>query len=313
MISKALWHISEDQSEIQEQAFDQQQGVVVQSEYSLISIGSERLVALGQVPIPLYEQMKVPYMAGDFSFPVKYGYSLVGTLENGKRAHLLHPHQDTCLVAEEALFYVPEGVPAKRAALASNLETALNAIWDGNVQTGDAVLVVGFGLVGSLIARLVSMIPATRLLVADVDPAKLKLARDMGFAAKHPSEVEEVFDMAYHTSATGAGLQLAVDRTGFEGKIVELSWYGNRSTVLELGSSFHIERKQIISSQVSNLSAERRSRWGYKRRKQVVFRLLEDAVFDEHITEVVPFAALPDFFNALRFEGIQPLGCVVAY
>ncbi len=314
MISKALWHTSEAHSELRDQEEPLiKDGIVIKSEYSLISIGSERLVSLGQVPIPLYNQMKVPYMAGDFSFPIKYGYSLVGTLENGKRAHLLHPHQNNCMVSEDHLFYVPENVPAKRASLASNLETALNAIWDGNVQTGDAVLVVGFGLVGSLIARLVSMIPATRLLVADVDSNKLKLARDMGFPAKHPSEIDEVFDLAFHTSATSPGLQLAVNQTGFEGKIVELSWYGTRNTVLELGSSFHIERKQIISSQVSNLSAERRSRWDYVRRKEVVFKLLVDEVFDAHITDVIPFEELADFFNELRFGEIKPLGCVVEY
>lgn len=252
-------------------------------------------------------------MEGQFSFPIKYGYSLVGELPDGQLAHLLHPHQDYCLIHPEHAFQIPSTVPAKRATLASNMETALNAIWDGNVQSGDNVLVVGFGLVGSLVARLAQMIPATNVVVADTSPDKLELAKALGFNAAHPGEIKGNYDLAFNTSASGAGLQVAVNQVGFEGRVIELSWYGVRNTVLELGGSFHVERKQIISSQVSNLPPEKRGRWDYKRRKQVAFKLLEDPIFDKHITEEVPFGELPAFFEELRFGKKNPLGAVVKY
>ena len=51
---------------------------LVRSLYSAVSEGTERLVLAGKVPPNLHQAMRVPYMEGDFSFPVKYGYSLVG-------------------------------------------------------------------------------------------------------------------------------------------------------------------------------------------------------------------------------------------
>ena len=115
----------------------------VRSLYSAVSSGSERLVLAGRVPPDLHASMRVPYMAGDFPFPIKYGYSLVGTVEQGpshllaKVVHLLHPHQDVCLVDATDVFPVPDGIPPSRAALASNMETAITAIWDARpAKTG---------------------------------------------------------------------------------------------------------------------------------------------------------------------------------
>ena len=41
---------------------------------------------------------------------------------------------------------VPDGVPARRATLAANMETALNALWDGGAGPGDRIVVVGAGV-----------------------------------------------------------------------------------------------------------------------------------------------------------------------
>lgn len=311
---KALWHLSEDQSSIQETDIKEIEDLVsVNTAYSMISLGTERLVAMGQVPHQLYQQMNVPYMEGSFVFPIKYGYSLTGQLEDGRGVHLMHPHQNYCLVQSQDITTLPETIPLKRATLIANLETALNAVWDGNVQLGDHVLVVGFGLVGSLVARLIDRMPATKVVVADTNPKKVELASSLGFKAVHPAEISDTFDLAYNVSASGAGLQAAIDAVGFEGKIIELSWYGNRNTVLELGGAFHNERKQLISSQVSNLPPFKRGRWDYKRRKEVVIDLLVDPIFDSHITQEIPLEELPDFFNELRYGTSQALGVVVTY
>ncbi len=77
---------------------------VVRTLFSAVSPGTERLVSLGGVPAGLREEMACPYMGGGFPFPVKYGYSLVGEVVEGPRelrgrvVHVLHPHQDLCVV-----------------------------------------------------------------------------------------------------------------------------------------------------------------------------------------------------------------------
>lgn len=317
--ASALWHLSAQQSVLQEVALkpNPQQNCLIRSLYSLISTGTEKLVSTGKVPNPLYDHMQVPYMEGSFAFPIKYGYSLVGRVEQGpsslvsKVVHLLHPHQDFCYVQADDLFVVPDTIPPARATLASNLETALNAIWDSQVSMGDKVLVVGFGIIGSLIARLLQNIPAVQVEVQDTAPPRQQLVKQLGLTLADPDD--QRYDMAFHTSGSSEGLQTCLDQVGFEGKVVELSWYGIQPINIRLGSTFHSERKQIISSQVSHLPPDRRARWDFKRRKRIVFDLLKDPAFDEHITQVIPFQQLPQLFDQIRKGNISELCWGVKY
>lgn len=315
---RSLWHHSNQESLIKEAIISESAPghVIVKSLFSLISTGTERLVANGFIPPSLHESMKVPYMEGGFKFPVKYGYSLVGEVISrghkltGHLVHALHPHQDICVINEEDLFLIPEGIPPQRATLASNLETALNAIWDAQVSIGDRVLVVGFGMIGSLVARLLSLIPAVEVQILEINKNRLETAKQMGFSI---FQGVPDFDITFHTSSSSEGLQSCIDSIGVEGKVVELSWYGSKAVNVLLGTSFHIDRKQIISSQVSKLPAAKSARWDFHRRKSVVFELLKNPLFDQHITHVIDFEETPAFFEKLRNHTLEGIGYVVSY
>lgn len=317
--ASALWHISDRQSVLQEATitYDTQHSCLISTLYSLVSTGTERLIATGKVPGHLYEDMQVPHMEGSFDFPIKYGYSLVGRIEAGpaslinKIVHLLHPHQDYCYVRAADVFIVPDTIPPLRATLASNTETALNAIWDSQVSVGDKVLVAGFGIIGSLLCRLLHKMPAVQVHISDTDTQRRQLAQQMGFVLADPDDHN--YDIAFHTSGSSSGLQYCIDKLGFEGKVIELSWYGNQPVNIQLGSTFHSKRKQIISSQVSHLPADRRARWDFMRRKKIVFELLKDPAFDLHITRTVKFQELPRLFAQIRKGDISELCWGVGY
>jgi threonine dehydrogenase-like Zn-dependent dehydrogenase len=257
-------------------------------------------------------------MNGEFTFPVKYGYSLVGRcLEGprellGQRVHVMHPHQDRCVVDARNVFVVPADLPARRATLASNLETAVNAIWDSPAQVGERAVVVGFGIVGSLVARVFSMIPGSEVLVVETDAGKREMAKACGFRAAESASAGQ-FDLAFECSGSGGGLQEAIDAPGREGRTVLVSWYGTEEARLRLGGAFHYQRKRIISSQVSTLPAAMQARWDFVRRKELVFRLLRADVFDQHITHEVQFEALPEFFHSLCDSGYQGLSAAVRF
>ncbi len=286
---------------------------------SSISLGTERLVATGQVPEAMGEAMRCPHMGGAFPFPVKYGYSLVGEVIEGpawllgRLVHALHPHQDRCRVAAAEVFEVPEGVTEERATLASNLETAVTALWDARVLVGERALVVGFGIVGSLIARLLASVPGVRLVVADSSPEKLAMAQAMGFEATAPGELSGGFDLAFHASGSSGGLQASIDQVGFEGRVIEVSWYGSRAVEVHLGATFHSQRKSILCSQVSNLPPHQRGRWDYRRRKALVFDLLKDPGFDAHLTDRIAFEALPGWFSRALADPPVSLAQLVVY
>jgi threonine dehydrogenase-like Zn-dependent dehydrogenase len=134
----------------------------------------------------------------------------------------------------------------------------------------------------------------------------------MGFPIGEDA-TENQFDAAFHTSGSSTGLQKCINLVGKEGKVVELSWYGTKQVVLKLGGNFHSQRKQIISSQVGQLPSNRLSRWDFKRRKHLVMKLLENSVFDTHLTSFIPFDESPKFFDALRKGPVEGLGHCIVY
>jgi hypothetical protein len=288
---------------------------LVRTMFSAVSPGTERLVASGKVPAALHEEMRCPYMGGRFPFPVKYGYSLVGeVLEGpeelcGRNVHVLHPHQDLCVVRAEDVRPLPDGLPPARATLASNMETAVTACWDSGTAVGERALVVGFGVVGSLVARVLSLGPAVEIEIAERRADRRRLAETLGFrAAAGPGP--ETFDVAFDTSGTAAGLQTAIDSVGVEGRVVAASWLGAGPARLELGGSFHSRRKRIIGTQVSRIPGALRPRWDPARRTSLVFHLLDRPEFDLHLGPTVPFPTLPKVFGTLvgrSAEGLSPL------
>ena len=317
-MAKAFWILGKGKSAIKEEILPvlKNKWCDLETVFSAISPGTEQLVFNDYVPKSIYEDMACPYMGGRFPHPVKYGYSLVGKIVKGpeklmgKLAHILHPHQDCCRVYQEDIYLLPENLPAKRAVLASNLESAVTAIWDSQVTIGDRVLVVGFGIVGSLVARLLSFIADVQVEIIDINPKKIELAKQMEFKACFPDEAAKDFDLAFHTSGNGEGLRTAIEKVGFEGKIIELSWYGTRRISLDLGETFHSQRKSIISSQVSHIPSSHLPRWNILRRKKTVFSLLHRAEFDHHITHTVMFKELPSKFlqlNRLTSDGLAVL------
>ena len=60
------------------------------------------------------------------------------------------------------------------------METAVNALWDAAPLLGDRVTVVGAGMVGCCVARLLARIPGVRVTLVDVDAARADVAAALG-------------------------------------------------------------------------------------------------------------------------------------
>ena len=289
--------------------------------YSAISRGSERLVFEGRVPPSERARMQAPFQEGEFSFPVKYGYCTVGRVEGGPAAwrdkivFCLHPHQERFVAPIDALRLVPPATPPRRATLAANMETALNALWDSGAGPGDRIVVVGAGVVGLLVAALSVRLPGAEVSVVDVDAARAEVAAALGarfvLASGFPPGGDA--DVVFHASATAAGLTLAIAAAGDEAKIVELSWYGDAEVSAPLGGAFHAKRLQLISSQVGRVAPSRRPRWSFARRLDKALELLADTRLDTLITEEVAFADLPRELARILAPGAPGLATLVRY
>jgi len=309
-MSRALWHISPSQSELRHVSRPENQSLQqVHALFSMVSTGTERLVARGEVDATSDQSMAVPYMEGSFGLPIKYGYSLVGSNEDGEILHCMHPHQSTVYVAAKNFFLAPEGVPAKRMVLLSNMETAITAIWDAALDEFGDVVICGFGNIGSLLATTLRLTSGTDPIVVEADSWRRKRAADMGFQSFKPSDLHDEFRVCFNTTSSETGLQWCIDHLGIEGTVVELSWYGNQSVSLALGRRFHRNRIRIVSSQVATIPAHMQEQVNVADRKRICADLLTDKGFDELVTNEIAFEELPQFFDLLR-RGSQGNGVI---
>jgi NADPH:quinone reductase-like Zn-dependent oxidoreductase len=297
--AQALWYVAPERAELRNEAVGASSAgsVRVRALFGALSRGTERLVASGRVPPSEFERMRAPFMAGAFPFPVKYGYATVGRVEEGplrdQVVFTLHPHQTLFTLPAEAVSIVPDRVPPARAVLAANMETALNALWDGAPQPADRIAVVGGGVVGLLIARLCARIPGTEVTVVDVVPGRAGLARALGASFETPDKASDECDLVFHASGNAAGLTTALRLAGEEATIVELSWYGTGDVAAPLGEAFHSRRLRLISSQVGKVAPSHRARWSHRRRLAAALALLDDPALDELLAPAVYFDELP--------------------
>jgi NADPH:quinone reductase-like Zn-dependent oxidoreductase len=293
--------------------------VLVSTAFSGISRGTERLVFEGRLPPSEWGRMRCPHQMGEFPYPVAYGYAAVGEVIEGpgellgRSVFALHPHQDIFAIPAAEVVPLPDGVPARRGTLTANMETALNALWDSGASAGHRIVVIGGGLVGCLIAALAGRLPGADVTLVDIQRDRAAVAATLGVRFALPGETKGGADVVFHTSASEAGLRLALSLAGFEARIIEVSWFGEKEVALPLGGAFHSQRLQIISTQVGSVSPTVRARWPHRRRIETAINLLDDARLDVLITEEVAFEDLPEALPRLLADGAPGLATAVRY
>jgi threonine dehydrogenase-like Zn-dependent dehydrogenase len=300
-VAQALWYVGPGQAEIrQERLAPLAEGQVrVRSRYSAISRGTEALIASGRVPESEYQRMRAPFMGGHFPFPVKYGYATVGEIEAGpaplvgRNVFALHPHQTKFDLPAEAVVPVPGDIPLPRAALAANVETALNATWDAAPGPSGRIAVIGAGVVGVLVGFLCGRIEGADVTLIDVDPARRDLARALNLNFATPDDAPTDCDFVFHSSATAEGLSTALSIAGDEATIVELSWYGAGAVAVPLGGAFHSRRLKIISSQVGKVAPSRRASFTHRQRLEAAIKLTAHPHLDALLAPAIAFGDVP--------------------
>ncbi|MDB5459762.1 MAG: dehydrogenase [Caulobacteraceae bacterium] len=305
--AQALWTVGAGRAELRAAALAPlAEGLVrVRALVSGISRGTEGLVFQGRVPPSERTRMRCPFQEGDFPYPVKYGYAMVGRVEAGaadllgERVFSLHPHQSLFDVPAQAAMPVPAKIPTARAVLAPQMETALNATWDAPPRAGHRIAVVGGGVIGLLSAYLCARTAGAEVTLIDINPARAAAAQALGLRFAAPDAAPTGCDLVFHASSTAAGLNLALGLAGFEGQVIELSWYGDTPVAVDLGGAFHSQRLTLRASQVGAVAPARRARWDYRRRLAKALSLCADPRLDVLVGRSTPFADMPGRMAAI--------------
>ena len=299
---------------------------------SAISHGTEMLVYRGQVPEGA--RLDLPSLAGDFGFPIKYGYASVGrVIDTGSEVHgvergdlvfALHPHQTEYVLSANLVWRLPDGVPPERGLFAANLETALNALLDEPVRLGERVVVFGQGMVGLLVGMLARRSGAGRVLVVDGYERRRALALELGADAAlvpGPELTGQLLeategrgaDLVFEASGNPDALQAAIDVVAQHGTVVVCSWYGANPVSLELGSHFHRGRVRLRSSQVGQVDPALLPRWDRARRSAEVLTLLGELPLERLVSHRIPFGDAADAYRLVDEHPEQTVQVVLTY
>jgi 2-desacetyl-2-hydroxyethyl bacteriochlorophyllide A dehydrogenase len=281
--------------------------VLARAVASGVSQGTELVLYKGDARSPFDPSLEPP---GAPVYPRRYGYAWVGEvlavgaavshLSAGTRVFALAPHGDLHALDASALRPLASALPPRRAVLAASLETAVTCVWDAGASVGDAVVILGGGVIGLLVAFLMGRAGA-RVRLVEPSERRRAVAAAWGIDVLHPEDDHPSGDADVVVEATGepAVLDRAIAHAGHESTVVVASFYGARTAPISLGAEFHRRRLVLRSTQVSSIPPGRSPRWTPARRFDVVRALLADARLDALIDPPSSFASAPDVYARL--------------
>ncbi len=326
-------------SEVRIEEFDapepRPEEVLVETDCSGISPGTELLLYRGEAPEDLPADETIPSLSGGLAYPISYGYAAVGRVVErgsnveagwlGERVFAFHPHASRFCVEPAELQRIPEDVPSETATLLANVEAALNVVMDAAPVVGERAAVFGQGALGLLTTAILADHPLDALYTVDRHPFRRERSRALGadrtFEPGEGTALREALDcehregadLAVELSGNPAALDAAIEATGYDGRVLVGSWYGKKRVRLDLGRRFHRSRISIESTQVSTIDPGLRGRWSKPRRLALAWEFLEGFDADSLLTHRFPVEEAPEAYRLLAERPDEAIGAVLTY
>jgi L-iditol 2-dehydrogenase len=128
------------------------------------------------------------------------------TFEGGMAEYTIIPAR---AIAGGHAIKVPASVPAEHAALAEPLSCAVNSCFNCDIQQGDTVVVIGAGPMGIMNACVAQQFGATKIILAEINEARLKQAEPFGFdVLVNPAKEDLAAIVMEHTDGVGADVAI---------------------------------------------------------------------------------------------------------
>ncbi|UCC52487.1 MAG: zinc-binding dehydrogenase [Anaerolineaceae bacterium] len=258
----------------------------------------------------------------------------VSRFEVGDRVHLPFRHRQTHTFPEDletALGLVsplPDGFPPEQGVFLALAGVALQAIHDAHIKLGDAVVVLGMGVIGLLAVQLAKRNGASW--VAAVDPLKSRreLALRYGAnAAYDPAEEDVAFAVKTNTPYRGAdaaiefsgnyrALSDAIRVVQMGGTVVAGGFYRGGGTPLTLGAEWHHNRVTLLSSMgVWDCPHRDHPTWNRERVHQTATELIASGKLatDRLVTHRIPYEKAAEAYLLIQSQPENALKVVLTY
>ncbi len=300
--------------------------LLIRTLVSAISPGTESLIYQGLFPNEMSLDTSLNTLEGQCTYPLKYGYCAVGEVIAagaeagpdwvGQTVFAFNPHESHFVAPAEAVMPLPAGLAPEEAVFLPNMETAVNFVMDGAPLIGERVAVVGQGIVGLLTSAVLACFPLADLVTLDHYPLRRQASLDLGAHASLPPDdpsLPQDVDLCYELSGSPAALDTAIAVTGFDGRVVIGSWYGQKRAPIDLGGRFHRSRIRLLSSQVSTLAPQLSGRWSKARRFALAWEMLRQVRPARLITQRYPIDQAAEAYRQIETHPEETIQVVLTY
>jgi 2-desacetyl-2-hydroxyethyl bacteriochlorophyllide A dehydrogenase len=339
--AQQLWFTAPQQVEVRSVALPplSAEQLLVATQYSALSAGTELLVYRGQLPQDLSLDASLTSLQQQSSFPLQYGYACVGKVMAigadvnpewlNKFVFAFQPHASHFITTPDAVIPLPPAIEPSAALFLPNMETAVNLVQDGNPALGEQVLVMGQGIVGLLLSAILARYPLKLLCAVDGIALRREWAKTLGVMqvldhtdAEALAQLTQTLtdatsaggaDLIYEVSGAPAALDLAITLSGYASRIIIGSWYGTKHSTVALGGAAHRNRLQISTSQVSTIAPALSGRWDKARRFDLVWDLIRQLQPQRLITHTVPLSKAALLYQQLDASDERIVQAVFTY
>jgi len=206
---------------------------------------------------------------------------------------------DYIAIPQHILYKIPENVTFEQAAMVEAVAVALHSINISGIKTGDKCVVVGAGMIGNFILKLLKLTGASDIIAIDVDPKRLKQAVKCGadhtFLSSEENLDEKIkaltgnrgADISFEVVGKSETINIAIDIIRKGGKSV---FVGNVSLKVD----FPLQK--VVTRELKILGS-----CAIRGEYEIVLNLLETGKIsvDDQISVVAPLSEGALWFNKL--------------
>ncbi len=298
--------------------------ILVRAACSAISAGTELRLFRGQVPLSAPADINLPSLEGNFAYPLKYGYSLVGEVvepagrfEAGQRVFAFHPHEELFAASPAELVPIPPDIDSLDAVFLAAMETAVGFAMDLKPMIGERGIIFGQGILGLLTTGILSRFPLGSLLTIDRYEPRRRASLGLGATITLQPGAPDIagFNPDFIIEASGdiSALMRAVEISEYNTRIVVGSWYADDRVSHSFGLKFHRHHVRLQSSQVSLIGPEHRGRWDKTRRFETAWEMIRKIKPSGLISHRLPFSHAARAYELLDKRPGEAMQVILEY
>lgn len=291
---------------------------------SLVSPGTEKAALKQLWDDPEFRQNPGYALAGEV---VAIGPGVEG-FQIGERVISLAPHGSYALVSAEpwVTLKIPDGLSDERATFVVLASVALHALRRAELRLGESFTIIGAGIIGQIAVQLARMDGAIQVVVLDLAPKRLDLAREFGAdVVINPAEEDAVAHLFEVTGGQGASkileaagnpqvIPLALKLAANGGRIV-LTGALEEPVTLRFHEEF-IRRELTMAAafQPFNPTSENLYwRWTQQANRSLLLDLLATGKLrvDEMLTHRFPASQAPQVYERIKAGDTDMLGVLL--